>query len=194
LAKPQYFVENQIYMQNKHESLSPHMSALIIASHVKEGLDMAAQLRLPSRIRDMIPQHHGTRVMTYFYQKAKSDPRIQDQEIQEADFRYAGPKPQSKEAAILMIADAVEAASRTLTDPTPAQIQGMVKRLISTIIADEQLDECDITLKDLDLIAHGFLKVLCGMFHHRIEYPGYDFNKTEPEPDAEEVPAHPGIQ
>lgn len=194
IAKPQYFVENQVYVQNKHESLSPHMSCLVIASHVKEGLELADQLGLPNRIRDMIPQHHGNRVMTYFYQKAKSDPRNQDQEIKEEDFRYPGPKPQTKEAALLMIADAVEAASRTLTDPTPAQIQGMVKRLIDNIIADGQFDECDISLKELDLISKSLLKVICGMFHHRIDYPGYDFSKTDSEAATASAAAHSSIQ
>lgn len=195
ISKPAYFVENQVYIQNKHESLSPQMSCLVIASHVKDGLEMAKHLQLPSRIKDMIPQHHGTRVMTYFYQKAKLDPRNAAQELKESDFRYPGPKPQSKEAAILMIADAVEAASRTLVDPTPPKIQGMVKRLINAIVADGQFDECDITLRDLDLIASSFFKILGGIFHHRIEYPGYDFSKNEEGDSTTTVlPTHSGIQ
>ncbi len=176
--KPEYFVENQAYTSNKHENLSPHLSSLVIASHVKEGLEMASQYGIPQAILDMIPQHHGTRIMTYFYQKAKNDPRNQGQEINDADYRYPGPKPQTKEAAILMIVDAVEAASRTLEDPTIAQIQGMIQRIIRAVVDDEQLDECNLSMKELKLIEYGLLKVLCGMFHHRIEYPGYNFQNA----------------
>ncbi|HYK88049.1 MAG TPA: HD family phosphohydrolase, partial [Acidobacteriota bacterium] len=130
---------------------------------------------LAHRIRDMIPQHHGTRIMTYFYQKAKDSPDTKNQEIVEADFRYPGPKPQSKEAAIMMMADSVEAASRTLTNPTAAQIQGMINRLIDAIVADNQFEECDITLRDVRLVKESFFKILTGIYHRRIDYPGYDF-------------------
>lgn len=185
LKMPQYYVENQLFSRNKHEGLSASMSSLIIASHVKDGLQMAKEIGLMPRISDMIPQHHGTRLMTYFYQKARETQQPgKGVEPQEADFRYPGPKPQSKEAAILMICDAVEAASRTLTSPTPAQIQGMIKRIIDAIVADGQLDECDVTLKDLDLISKSLLKTLLGVYHHRIEYPGYDFSQ-EPESAAQ---------
>lgn len=185
LKMPQYYVENQLFSRNKHEDLSASMSSLIIASHVKDGLQMAKEIGLMPRISDMIPQHHGTRLMTYFYQKARETQQPgKGVGPHEADFRYPGPKPQSKEAAILMICDAVEAASRTLTSPTPAQIQGMIKRIIDAIVADGQLDECDVTLKDLDLISKTLLKTLLGVYHHRIEYPGYDFNQ-EPEPAAQ---------
>jgi putative nucleotidyltransferase with HDIG domain len=194
LSKPAYFVENQAYIPNKHETLTPHMSCLVLASHVKEGLEIAEHLRLPGKIANAIPQHHGTRLMTYFFQKAKSDPRIQEQEVLESSFRYPGPKPQSKETAILMIVDAVEAASRTLSDPTPAQIQGMVKRLIDSIVADGQFDECEITLKDLDLISQSCLKVLCGIFHHRIDYPGYDFTTTDSDAATADTSIHSSIQ
>jgi putative nucleotidyltransferase with HDIG domain len=175
MLKPEYFVENQAFGINKHENLSPNMSCIIIASHVKDGLELAKEIGLAPRIRDMIPQHHGTRIMTYFYQKAKDSPGTKDQEIIEADFRYPGPKPQSKEAAIMMMADSVEAASRTLTNPTPAQIQGMIDRLVDAILADNQFDECDITLRDVSLVKESFLKILTGIYHRRIDYPGYDF-------------------
>jgi membrane-associated HD superfamily phosphohydrolase len=151
------------------------MSCLIISSHVKDGLQMAKEFGLPQRIRDMIPQHHGTRVMTYFFLKAKECSNGENKDIVESDFRYPGPKPKSKEAAILMLADSVEAASRTLTDPTPTQIQGMIDRLAEAIINDDQLDECDITLREIQLIKKGFFKILTGIFHHRIDYPGFDF-------------------
>jgi putative nucleotidyltransferase with HDIG domain len=175
IVKPEYFVENQSYGGNKHEELSPSMSCLIISSHVKDGLQMAKEFGLPQRIRDMIPQHHGTRVMTYFFLKAKECNEGENRDIVEADFRYPGPKPKSKEAAIMMLADSVEAASRTLADPTPTQIQGMIDRLSEAIIDDNQLDECDITLREIQLIKKSFFKILTGIFHHRIDYPGYDF-------------------
>ena len=178
MLKPEYFVENQSYGSNKHEDLSPSMSCLIIASHVKDGLQLAKEVRLPQRISDMMPQHHGTRVMTYFYQKARDSVDSEKIEVAEAHFRYPGPKPQSKEAAIMMMADSVEAASRTLSDPTPAQIQGLIDRMADDIINDNQFDECDITLRDVHLVKESFLKILAGIFHHRIEYPGYDFKHT----------------
>jgi cyclic-di-AMP phosphodiesterase PgpH len=178
MLKPEYFVENQVFGINKHETLSPSMSCLIIASHVKDGLELAREIGLSKKISDMIPQHHGTRVMTYFYQKAKDSIDLKNQEVEEVDFRYPGPKPQSKEAAIIMMADSVEAASRTLSNPTPAQIQGMISRLVDAIVADDQFDECDITLRDIRLVKESFLKILSGLYHRRIDYPGYDFSES----------------
>jgi hypothetical protein len=186
IRKAEYYVENQLFTGNKHEQLTPAMSSLIISSHVRDGLEMADQIKLPQKIRDLIPQHHGTRLMAYFYQKAKDAAESKNQIIDENAFRYPGPKPQSREAALLMLADAVEAASRTLTDPTPNQILGMVKRIIYNTLSDAQFDECDITMKDLDLIAHAFMRVLTGMHHHRIDYPGFDFNKIEKESPRQE--------
>ena len=116
--------------------------------------------------------------MTYFYRKAKDSLDGKNQEIEEGDFRYPGPKPQSKEAAIMMMADSVEAASRTLTNPTPAQIQGMINRLLDSILADNQFDECDITLRDIRVVKETFFKILTGVYHRRIDYPGYDFTET----------------
>jgi cyclic-di-AMP phosphodiesterase PgpH len=178
MLKPEYFVENQSYGGNMHEEISPSMSYHIIASHVKDGLQLADEIGLPQQISDIIPQHHGTRVMTFFFHKAKGSIENKNGEIIEADFRYTGPKPQTKEAAIVMMADSVEAASRTLTDPTAAQIQGMIHRLVDGIVSDNQLNECDITLKDVQLVKESFCKILMGIFHHRIDYPGYDFKGT----------------
>ncbi len=175
ILKPEYYVENQSHGSNIHEELSPSMSCLVISSHVKDGVHMAKDLGLPQRILDMIPQHHGTRVMTYFFMKAKESSMGESKEILEADFRYPGPKPQSKEAAILMLADSVEAASRTLTDPASAQIRAMIDRLADAVISDNQFDDCDITLREVQLIKESFFKILTGIFHHRIEYPSYDF-------------------
>ena len=183
MFKPEYYVENQVFGINKHENLSPSMSCLIISSHVKDGMEMAKEIGLSERIRDMIPQHHGTRIMSYFFQKAKGSLDGKNQEVEESDFRYPGPKPQSKEAAIMMMADSVEAASRTLSSPSPAQIQGMIDRLVDDIIADHQLDECDITMRDIRLVKESFLKTLSGLYHRRIDYPGYDFRRAGNEPE-----------
>ena len=178
LKKVDYFVENQYGGANRHDKLSPQMSALIIASHVKEGIEMAKEMNLPPGIVDIIPQHHGTKLITYFYEKAKEshDPALGG--VGEAEFRYPGPKPQTKEAGIIMIADATEAASRTLEDPSPARLKGVIRQIIDYIFLDGQLDECDLTLRDLEKISQAFLRVLMGIYHHRVNYPGFDFEKS----------------
>lgn len=183
LKKPEYYVENQIYAWNKHDDLSPSMSSLILSNHVKDGLAIAQEIKLVREVRDLIPQHHGTRLMTYFYQKAK-DAAGKDRKVNEEDFRYEGPKPQTKAAAILMLADQVEAAARTLQDPNPNQIRSMIRRLIQSTIQDRQFEECDITMRDLDKITRAFERVLSGMHHHRIPYPGFDFNRQVEEKQA----------
>ncbi len=194
MLKPEYFVENQIYGPNKHETLSPNMSSLIIASHVKDGLAMAKELRLAKVVQEMIPQHHGTRVMTYFYHKAKGCAEGKNTGVVEADFRYPGPKPKTREAAIVMMADAVEAASRSLSEPTAAQIQGMIRRLTDAILDDNQFDECDITLRDIRIVEESFFKTLTGVFHRRrVDYPGYDFRDSGNGADKTPVPST-GVQ
>lgn len=172
IKKPAYFIENQPEALARHNELNPRMSSLIITSHVKEGIVMALEHRLPPAIVDLIPQHHGTRLVKYFFEKAKEAHDPDMGELDEGDYRYPGPKPQTREAAVLMLADAVEAAARTLNDPTPARIQGVVQRIINTIFIEGQLDECDLTLKDLHLIAKAFIRILTGMYHHRVDYPG----------------------
>ncbi len=169
--KPQYFIENQRVGDNPHNKLTPSMSSLILVSHVKDGIELAKRYKLGSKIIDIIGQHHGTRLINYFYQKAKEheDPGVQ--EVDERDFRYFGPKPQTKEAGLVMLADAVEAASRTLEDPTPARIQGLVQKITNDIFIDGQLEECELTLKDLHEIAKSFNVILNAAHHHRIEYP-----------------------
>jgi putative nucleotidyltransferase with HDIG domain len=179
-----YFIENQSDALNRHDKLAPSLSRAIVMSHVKEGVEMARAYGLPEVLVDLIPQHHGTRLMTYFYQRAKekADPNLQ--EVKEEEYRYPGPKPQTREAAILMLADAVEAAAHTLTDPTPARIQGAVQKIINGIFGDGQLDECDLTLRDLHRIANSFVRILTGIFHHRVDYPGIqlqDFGKKRNE-------------
>ncbi len=179
LGKPEYYVENQIYMPNKHENLSPSMSSLILASHVKDGKQLASKIGLAPEVAGLIPQHHGTKLMSFFYQKAQQAAQNKHTEVSEEEFRYPGPKPQSREAAILMLADQVEAASRTLQEPKPGQVRSMIRRLIQGTIQDRQFDECDITTRDLDKITRAFERVITGMYHHRVEYPGFDFNRVE---------------
>ncbi|MDF1536404.1 MAG: HDIG domain-containing protein [bacterium] len=171
MNKPEYFVENQENRDNRHEKLSPSMSALILASHVKEGAEVAREHRLPRRVVDIITQHHGTRIIKFFYNKAKEmeDPSVQT--VDERDFRYPGPKPQSREAALIMLADAVEAASKVLTDPTPARIRGLIQKIINDIFIDGQLDESNLTLRELHQIARSFTRTVTGILHHRIDYP-----------------------
>ena len=171
IKKPLYFIENSGGQRNKHDKLAPSMSALILTSHVKDGVDMAREHKLGAEIIDIIQQHHGTTLIKFFYDRAKSQADPGMQQVDERDYRYHGPKPQTREAALIMLADAVEAASRTLTDPTPARIQGMVQKLINNIFIDGQLNECDLTLKDLNLIAKSFNRILSGSFHHRVDYP-----------------------
>ena len=171
IEKAQYFIENQQGGKNKHDKLAPSMSALIITGHIKNGVEIAKKYKLGKPIIDTIKQHHGTSTLEFFYEKAKSQLKEGDQAINHADFQYPGPKPQTIEAGIVMIADVVEAASRTLDDPTPARIQGLVQNLINKIFSDGQLDYCEITLKDLHSIAKRFNQILSGIHHHRIKYP-----------------------
>ena len=170
IKKPNYFVENQTSGENKHEKLAPSMSSLILISHVKDGVDLARKHRLGENIADIIRQHHGTNLISYFFHKAKTQAAKPNQ-VKMEDYRYPGPRPQTKEAGLVLLADQVEAASRTLTDPTPARIQGMVQKIINNVFADGQLDECELTLKDLHHIARSFNKILSGIFHQRIQYP-----------------------
>jgi putative nucleotidyltransferase with HDIG domain len=180
ILKPEYFVENQSLDYNKHEQISPRISSIVLSRHVKDGLKLAKEIGLPKIIRDMIPQHHGTRMMSYFFRKARETAHFKNSDVSDADFRYSGPKPQSKEAAIMMMADSVEAASRTLSDPNPSQIQGMIDRLVDGIVEEDQFDECDITLRDVRLVKESFFKILTGIFHRRIDYPDYDFKSANP--------------
>jgi len=174
MKKPLYFIENQANRENKHEKLAPSMSALILISHVKDGMELAREHRLGTEIIDIIQQHHGTSLIQYFYQKAREQAERKGtkiSQVKEEDFRYPGPKPQTKEAGLVMLADVVEAASKTLVDPTIARVQGMVQKIINRVFSDGQLDECELTLKDLNEIAKSFNKTLSGMFHHRVDYP-----------------------
>jgi len=168
VKKPPYFIENQTGGRNKHDKLAPSMSSLILIAHVKDGVEIAQQHKLGKVIIDTIQQHHGTSLIHYFYDKAKQL-RGEDA-VNIDDFRYPGPKPQTKETGLVMLADVVEAASRTLENPTPARIQGLVQHLINKVFSDGQLDNCELTLKDLHSIAKSFNKILYGIHHYRIEY------------------------
>lgn len=176
LAKPEYFVENQ-RNDNPHDHLTPWMSALVVSNHVKAGLELAREYKLPEPIRDAIATHHGTKLIRYFYSRAKEKEDPDRGEVQESEFRYPGPKPHSKEMGILLLADAVEAASRTLQDATPGRIQSMIDQVGKNVLDDGQLDECELTLRDIEKIGAAFFWVVSNAFHHRIDYPGFDFNR-----------------
>jgi putative nucleotidyltransferase with HDIG domain len=169
---PLYFGENQ-KGENRHDQLAPAMSAVIIKRHVTEGLEMARQYRLPKLVADAIPQHHGTRTVGYFFHKALKEQEGKEgaPPIDESIYRYPGPKPQFREAALVMIADAVEASTRSMSDPTSPKLQAQVQKIINLIFSEGQLDECDLTLKDLNLIAQSFLHTLEGIYHTRPAYP-----------------------
>lgn len=167
---PDHFTENQIMQDNPHDKYNPALSTLIITRHVKDGVELANSARLPEAIVDIIRQHHGTTMVAYFYAKAieaAGDPG----KVNPEDFRYPGPKPQTKEAALVMLADSVEASARALSNPTQGRIEGHIRKIIKERLDDGQLDECDLTLRDLGEIAKAFSKVLNGMSHKRIEYP-----------------------
>ena len=176
--KPDYFVENQ-RSGNPHDTLLPSMSALVIQSHVKEGLEIAREAKLPLPIRQGIATHHGTKVIRYFFNRAQKRGLKDKTEVRESDYRYAGPKPPTKELGILLLADAVEAAARTLENPSPAKIQAMIDKIFNNALEDGQLDDCDLTFSELDKVASAFLWVLTNMYHHRIDYPGFDFNRRQ---------------
>ena len=169
IDKPLYFIENQSNGKNRHDKLAPSMSSLILINHIKNGVDIASENKLGQTIIDTIRQHHGTSLIKYFYTKAVQL-RGEDA-VDIAAFRYPGPRPQSREAGLVMLADVVEAASRSLENPTPSRIRGLVQNLINDIFSDGQLDNCDLTLKDLHSIAKSFNTILNGIHHHRIEYP-----------------------
>ena len=169
MVKPQYYIENEPDAEKKHEALAPSMSSLIISSHIRDGLDMADKYKLPNVIKDFITQHHGTNRISFFYEKAVE--KSKDKNINPADFCYPGPKPQTKEAGIVMLADGVEASTRALKDPSPARIRERVESIISQRFQEGQLDECELTMKDLREITESFIQILSGIFHVRIEYP-----------------------
>jgi len=179
MLKAEYYVENQRPGEggNKHDELSPSMSALIIASHVRDGVELARKWRLPREVIDFIPQHHGTQVMEYFYYKALEDDG--NETVKVDDFRYPGPKPQRRETAVLMLADAVEAATRSLAKPTPSRIKEITKQICDKRMLSGELDESQLTLSDMARIREAFIPLLTGIHHARIAYPGQKDRTTE---------------
>jgi putative nucleotidyltransferase with HDIG domain len=184
LVKPEYFTENMNFERNPHDDLAPTMSALIIIAHVKEGVDLALKHGLNQQVIDVIQQHHGTSLVYYFYKRAlqqledaRAGGKIMKMreedipEVAEENFRYSGPKPQTRESAIISLADMVESASRSLEKPTPQKIEQLVTELIDQRLADHQLDECDLTLRELKIIGERFRFTLMNMMHTRIAYP-----------------------
>lgn len=176
LGKTLYYIENQADGRNRHDKLSPSMSALILIGHVKKGAELARENKLGNEIIEGIIQHHGTSLIKYFYQKSL---KSGNDTVNEANFRYPGPKPQTREAGIVMLADVVEAAVRALERPTAARIQGRVKELINDIFADGQLEECELTLKGLHQIAKSFNNILTSIYHSRIEYPDQSQGRSQ---------------
>lgn len=170
IKRPFFFGENQLGGTNPHDKISPTLSTTIIISHVKDGLELAKEYDIPKVVSDMIVQHHGTTLVKYFYYTLKNSSENPD-EIREEDFRYPGPKPQSKEAAIIMMADSVEAAVRSIQEPTLEKIEDMVNNIVKDKMNSNQLNECDLTFRELEVIKACFLRVLKGIYHHRIEYP-----------------------
>lgn len=177
LRRPYFFIENQINNENPHDKLSPTLSTLIITAHVKDGVELAKENKLPQVIIDFIVQHHGTSLISYFYHKAMESEKAET--ISESDFRYEGPKPKSKEVAIVMLADSVEAGVRSLKNPTPGRMEGFVRKVIKDKLESGQLEECNLTFRELDAIAQAFVRVLNGIFHSRIEYPDQMLKEME---------------
>lgn len=180
LKRPYFFIENQLTAENPHDKLSPTLSNLIILAHVKDGLELAKEHQLPKVVTDIMVQHHGTSLVSFFYNKAVSQAKEgRHDPVSEDDFRYEGPKPQTKEAAIVMLADSVEAAVRSVQKSNPGRIEGTVRKVIKEKLADGQLEECELTFKELDVIAQAFVRVLSGFFHSRIEYPEHVLKEIE---------------
>ncbi len=181
LKRPYFFSENQLSGENPHSKLSPNLSTLIIGAHPRDGAELGRKHRLPEAILDIAAQHHGTGMISFFYQQALEN--SDREEVSAEKFRYEGPKPQSKEAAIIMLADTVEAGVRSLTKPSGNRVETMIRRMVKEKLEDGQLDQCDLTLKEIDQIAETFVYIMSGIYHSRIEYPEKDL-KAELEKSA----------
>ena len=188
LNKPGYFVENQTEGDNKHDKLSPAMSLLVIVGHVKDGIELAKEYGLPRQIQHFIASHHGTTLVEFFYEAARTKAEADEKtSVQEVEYRYPGPKPQSKEAATLMLCDAVESATRTLADPNPARVESLVRELSRKRLMDGQFDQCDLTFRELGLIEDAIIKTVCAIYHSRISYPSTKATESEDDLVAAEV-------
>ena len=191
LNRVRYFVENTRGNESPHDDLPPAVSADIIRRHVSDGIEDARRLKLPPDIVDVIPQHHGTRLIRFFYEKAKSE--ANGAAVDEAAFRYAGPKPQTREAGIIMMADSVEAAARSLETPGPAELARVIDRIVESLVEDDQLTESGLTLGDMRAIRTSFLSTLGGIHHGRVPYPGFDFSRpSAPPPEDSAVGGRAG--
>jgi putative nucleotidyltransferase with HDIG domain len=185
--RPEYFIENRSRESDLHKDLRPSMSTLVIINHVKEGVEIAKKLKLPKVLRDIIEQHHGNSLVRYFFNKAKLTYDPEQQKIGEESYRYPGPPPQTREAAVIMLADSVEAASRSLRAPTRDNLRRVITDILNSYLQDGQLDDCDISLRELRAIATSFLGVIYAIYHPRIEYPGFEYEvrKDKKPPRAE---------
>lgn len=172
--RPTFFVENQLNSQNPHDKITPSLSKNIIIAHPKDGLEMLKDYKIPEVIQDLVMQHHGTTTLRFFYNKALNET---DGAVNESEYRYPGPKAQTKEAAIVQIADSVEAAVRSLSNTTNESIEEMVRKIIKSNLDDGQFNECDLTFKEIEIISISMLETLKGIFHSRIEYPDYNEQK-----------------
>ncbi len=179
IKRPEYFIENKVRNPDIHKGLTPSMSTLVIINHVKEGVELAKKLRLPSVIKDIIEQHHGNSLVRYFFQKAKEKYDPEMQKIKEEAYRYPGPIPKSREAAMIMLADSVEAAARSLKTPSRPNLRRMIDEIFNSYLEDGQLDDCDFSLKELRAMASSFLETLYTLYHPRVEYPGFDFEMAK---------------
>jgi len=190
MNKPEYFVENQSGGPNRHDRLSPQMSVLVIVGHVKDGMGLAREFGLPRVVQHFIEAHHGSTLVEFFYHRAKTQAEEDDSasKPKEVEFRYPGPKPRTKEVAILMLADAVESATRSMAEPTPSRIDALVREIANKRLLDGQFDECDLTLKELQLIVDSISKTVASIYHGRIVYPSGEKKPAEPpaEPPAEQ--------
>jgi hypothetical protein len=194
LTKPEFFIENSHHRANPHDDLSPTMSTLVVTSHVKEGLTLANRHKLPQIIKDAIQQHHGKTLVSYFYHRARKNEEADSAQdgktktaskINEEDFRYPGPYPQSREMAILALADSVEAASRSIEKPTSSRIENLVNEIVDKKLLDGQLNECNLTLKQLATIKRSFIFSLTNMLHGRVAYPKDETTSNQPAKDAQ---------
>ncbi|MBI2570219.1 MAG: HDIG domain-containing protein [Candidatus Schekmanbacteria bacterium] len=189
MSKPHYFVENLAGRKNPHEKLKPNLSARIIINHVKEGVKLAREYKLGEPIIDIILEHHGTSLLYFFYKKACMNADSKVRAVNEEEFRYPGPRPRTKESAIIMIADSVEAASRTLANPTHARLKGLVRRIVADKFEDGQFELSTLSLTDLSKIQDAMVHVLTGIYHHRLNYPGIDFEPDKSKKRRAEQPA-----
>ncbi|HEY6905954.1 MAG TPA: HDIG domain-containing metalloprotein, partial [Ignavibacteriaceae bacterium] len=172
IITPQNFVENQLNDQNIHENLTPEESVELISRHVKEGIELAREYNVPQEVIDFIPMHHGTMIISYFFDKAKK--LYGDEKVNIDDYRYPGPKPNTRETAIIMLADGSESAVRSIEDPDPAKVENVIEKIIKGRIDDGQLDNSPITFSDIDKIKEAFISILLGQHHRRIRYPSQE--------------------